>query len=159
MQNDLIENIVINDLSSNANANYKLNVNLNNFTSDTITVNGSASGVITISDLNYLGSLTLEDVGKHPIKVLNTNSNSVTLALSDAVKDSSFILGDIRRDEQDTVAMITNFNTVYYNRYRLGNIVGKLSVSSDSKDSITIDAVDQWSNTSTATSVLGDTLQ
>lgn len=81
MQNDLIENIVINDLSSNANANYKLDVNLNNLTSDTITVNGSASGVITISDLNYLGSLTLEDVEKHPIKVLNTNSNSVTLAL------------------------------------------------------------------------------
>lgn len=161
LENDVTENFVINNLTSNVGARYNIDIDFNDLSSDTITINDpSATGVVTIGDINDFGRLSHVELGdKLTVKVLNTTSNAITLALADEVSSKVLHLGDLRREETDTVAMVTNFDTVYYNRYRLGIIAGTMSIEENSKDSITIEAVDRWNNTTTPISILGDTLQ
>ena len=160
LQNDTVENVVINNLESKANANYKIDIGLgSNITSDVLQINDSkASGVVTINDVNYLGSLNIEDVGTHVIKVLDTTSDAISVAVSESLQNSSLHLGDIQKSVDDAIAMVTTFNHVYYNRTILGEIVGKLSTSSDHKDSLILEAVEQWNGDSILGSPLGDTL-
>lgn len=150
LSNNQIENYVINQLTSDENVKYSIDIDLANKTADTITNNLSSSGVITIDNINFTGNETPSK--EFTVKILNTIDDSIQLALSEKYTNQKYNLGEAHEQWNDLKASI--YADEYFNKYerygiRYGSL--KLATTSTENDSITLNYdKTEWGNTTTS---------
>lgn len=161
LANDKAENYQINQLTSNENANYSIDVDLSGMapTPDTITAGENSSGTITISDINFVNS-TPSDTLK--FQVLNAQDDAIQLALSDNISGSSYNIGTTTQTLSDTVTSNTNFKDTFNTYTQSGTIYGSLGLATTNttNDSIEL-AINNtvWNDDKVVSGSMGDTLK
>jgi len=131
LSNNNIENYVINELNSNANAKYNIDVNLSEKTADTIQV-ANGTGTITLDNLNIIGKAS--DVNKeYKIQILYAPSNDLQLALSEYAQSQldnpEYMIGTTTQFTNDEIKSVTNWKDIYNVYAQDIDTYGKLSLS------------------------------
>lgn len=162
LSNGSIEDYIINNLESDANAKYSIDVNLSEKSSDTIHVS-SGFGVITLDNLNIQGSA--EDLNKdYKIQILYTPSDSLELSLSDNAQSQlgeEIVIGKTEYITDDEVKVVTNWKDIY-NRYSREDLTyGKLTLAQTQtkNDSIGINVTKVVQGETELVGPIGDTLR
>lgn len=132
LQNSAINNYNIGTLTSNTNALYNIDVDAFNKQSDTITAGKNSTGVVKIGSINFLNGITPQDKD-FQVQILHSDSNSLTLSLSDTIKSQLFDFGQVTDTVKDTITTVVNYNDRFYESVKDFVIKGNLSVSSDNK--------------------------
>lgn len=158
-----IEKYIINELLSNQDTKYSIDIDLQNQLSDTINVK-SGSGIITIDNLNIKGSP--ENVNKdYKIQILDVESGDLQLALSTKAQEQlgheEYLIGTHVETIEDTIKQATNVNDVYERYTQTTYTYGTLSLVSTKteNDSIGIKISKTVTEDKVLDGIMGDTLK
>ena len=155
--NGKINNYNFNTLTSDADTNYKIDVNLleNTTTSDTFTTGENSSGTITISDINYIG-----DVKDFKVQVLNAQNDNIQLAIGDNLAGERQELGTTSQETEDTISASVKWNDKFQTYTQTGTSYGTVTTATTNttNDSIELAITDTEWGEKVATGSLGDTL-
>ena len=166
MANDNIHNYNFNNLKSDTNANYTIDVNLaGNGSSDTITSNvttdeNNSMSVVTLNGLNLINTTDDNIKDSYIIQILNTTNNNLQLALGENLKNSNVILDSFEgKTISDEITNIVNWNDKFETYKENISIVGDvvLATTNTLNDSIGINLTGK-EITKTDRVSLGDTL-
>ena len=166
MANDNIHNYNFNNLKSDTNANYTIDVNLaGNGSSDTITSNvttdeNNSMSVVTLNGLNLINTTDDNIKDSYIIQILNTTNNNLQLALGENLKNSNVILDSFKgKTISDEITNIVNWNDKFETYKENISIVGDvvLATTNTLNDSIGINLTGK-EITKTDRVSLGDTL-
>lgn len=166
MANDNIHNYNFNNLKSDTNANYTIDVNLaGNGSSDTITSNvttddNNSMSVVTLNGLNLINKTEENIKDNYIIQILNTSNNNLQLALGEKLKGDNIILANIEgKTVSDEITNAVNWNDKFETYKENISIVGDvvLATTNTLNDSIGINLTGK-EITKTDRVSLGDTL-
>lgn len=132
LQNSAIDNYNIKTLTSDTNMSYNIDVDAFNKQSDTITAGETSTGVVKIGSINFLNGITPQDKD-FQVQILHSDSNSLTLSLSDTIKSQLFDFGQVTDTVKDTITTVVNYNDKFYESVKDFVIKGNLSVLDDNK--------------------------
>ena len=132
LQNSAIDNYNIKTLTSDTNMSYNIDVDAFNKQSDTITAGKTSTGVVKIGSINFLNGITPQDKD-FQVQILHSDSNSLTLSLSDTIKSQLFDFGQVTDTVKDTITTVVNYNDKFYESVKDFVIKGNLSVLDDNK--------------------------
>lgn len=132
LQNSAIDNYNIKTLTSDTNMSYNIDVDAFNKQSDTITAGENSAGVVKIGSINFLNGITPQDKD-FQVQILHSDSNSLTLSLSDTIKSQLFDFGQVTDTVKDTITTVVNYNDKFYESVKDFVIKGNLSVLDDNK--------------------------
>ena len=122
LDNDSTENYTVNELTSNSEVKYSLDIDLTNKTSDKLTlVSDKSSGTVFVDDINFLNNETPSE--EFTMQILDARNNSIQLALSDALKNQSYDIGDYVKTWYDLNAFIY-FYVIFHDFTQTGTIFG-----------------------------------
>ena len=161
LANDTAEDYVINELTSDSDVKYSLDIDFVNPDVDTIaTTHGE--GTVFIDSLNILNQGATVDKD-FIVQVLKVEDGDLQLALNDAITNVDYDLGRTSRDETDEVKAVTAYNDLYHNYVRGGTLIGNLitGTTDTENDSIKMfqdDTKTIWDENNTETGLKGDTL-
>lgn len=155
----------INELESNADVNYTIDINFADKTSDKIIAGEGSTGTVTLSDLNILGSLdSSKPVGEdYKIQILDTPTSDLQLALSDALKAEleqvEYLVKTEYRSADAEIKAVNNWDTKYYQTDYTVDYYGKLGLTTTDteNDSIGIN-ITRSEETPSQGDSMGDTL-
>ncbi|MGN0031579.1 MAG: hypothetical protein ACI37Q_06470 [Candidatus Gastranaerophilaceae bacterium] len=153
-------------LNSSADTNYIIDVQLTKqdeqpvIVSDTIKVGSSSSGVITLSDMNFIADKDVDYTGKTFTKQIISGSDNLELALGTKLQQSQQKV--ISTAVNDVIKPTTNSSDVYYKRIYTGQLSSQIaltttSVTSTKPDTISVTVSGLTWNEDVQKEVLGDT--
>lgn len=165
LSNSSMSNYTINELESNADVNYAIDINFADKTSDKITAGDGSTGTVTLSGLNILGSLDSSNpVGEdYKIQILETPTSDLQLALSDALKAEleqvEYLVKTEYRSADAEIKAVNNWDTKYYQTDYTVDYYGKLGLTTTDteNDSIGI-IITRNEETPSQGASMGDTL-
>ena len=132
LQNSAIDNYNIKKLTSDTNVLYDIDVDAFNKLSDKITAGETSTGVVKIGSINFLNGITPQDKD-FQVQILHSDSNTLTLSLSDTIKSQLFDFGQVTDTVKDTITTVVNYNDKFYESVKDFVIKGNLSVLDDNK--------------------------
>ena len=100
--------------SQNNTAEIALDVNFHNLTSDTLTLGGESSGVITISNFNVLD---IDQNDKGIIQVIKAQNNNIRLAISDKLAYEFGIIGNTLNNKAHVIKNDDGTDSIRLNSY------------------------------------------
>jgi len=156
LDNGEIENYTINNLVTNKNSDYSIDVDLTNSDADKIEITGAESkGVITISNINYQNNPNEKDF---TVQILNTDGK-VSLAMDENI--NNYVIENISRNEQDRIKVTTKFSDHYWNYTRNGVLAENvyLATTNSDNDSLRFVIEEVWEKSRTQGDTMGDTLK
>jgi len=118
LSNNKTEQYNINDLSSNEDTKYSIDIDLTTKTSDKLVVK-TGTGRVLLDNLNILADA--ENINKdYKIQILDVTTGDIQLALSETAKnqlgDEEYLIGQRTVTTQDAIKEVTNWKDVY-NKY------------------------------------------
>lgn len=128
----------INELLSDADVKYSIDVNLTDETSDTISLTSNKSnGTILIDTIDFVNGETPSK--EFTVQVIKNGSDAIQLALSDELKNQSYQIGTDREDWNDLTSSI-DFDEFFHDYSKDGITYGKLNTTTTSSvnDSISL---------------------
>ena len=128
----------INELLSDADVKYSIDVNLTDETSDTISLTSNKSnGTILIDTIDFINGETPSK--EFTVQVIKNGSDAIQLALSDELKNQSYQIGTDREDWNDLTSSI-DFDEFFHDYSKDGIKYGKLNTATTSSvnDSISL---------------------
>lgn len=128
----------INELLSDADVKYSIDVNLTDETSDTISLTSNKSnGTILIDTIDFVNGETPSK--EFTVQVIKNGSDAIQLALSDELKNQSYQIGTDREDWNDLTSSI-DFDEFFHDYSKDGIKYGKLNTATTSSvnDSISL---------------------
>ena len=131
LDNGTINSYEINNLTSAADANYSLDIDLTNKLADTIKVTTAGKGTITIDSLNISGSVE-NPSREYKIQILETPTSDLQLALGEELKgdlDEEYLIGSRTDVAYDTIKEVTNWKDIYNKSSQLIETFGKLGLA------------------------------
>ena len=131
LDNGTINSYEINNLTSAADANYSLDIDLTNKLADTIKVTTAGKGTITIDSLNISGSVE-NPSREYKIQILETPTSDLQLALGEELKgelDEEYLIGSRTDVAYDTIKEVTNWKDIYNKSSQLIETFGKLALA------------------------------
>lgn len=131
LDNGTINSYEINNLTSAADANYSLDIDLTNKLADTIKVTTAGKGTITIDRLNISGSVE-NPSREYKIQILETPTSDLQLALGEELKgelDEEYLIGSRTDVAYDTIKEVTNWKDIYNKSSQLIETFGKLGLA------------------------------
>ena len=131
LDNGTINSYEINNLTSAADANYSLDIDLTNKLADTIKVTTAGKGTITIDRLNISGSVE-NPSREYKIQILETPTSDLQLALGEELKgelDEEYLIGSRTDVAFDTIKEVTNWKDIYNKSSQLIETFGKLGLA------------------------------
>ena len=131
LDNGTINSYEINNLTSAADANYSLDIDLTNKLADTIKVTTAGKGTITIGSLNISGSVE-NPSREYKIQILETPTSDLQLALGEELKgelDEEYLIGSRTDVAYDTIKEVTNWKDIYNKSSQLIETFGKLGLA------------------------------
>ena len=136
LDNDSTENYTVNELTSNSEVKYSLDIDLTNKTSDKLTlVSDKSSGTVFVDDINFLNNETPSE--EFTMQILDARNNSIQLALSDALKNQSYDIGDDVKTWDDLKADIY-FDENFHDFTQTGTKYGKLNTATSQTENDSI---------------------
>ena len=136
LDNDSTENYTVNELTSNSEVKYSLDIDLTNKTSDKLTlVSDKSSGTVFVDDINFLNNETPSE--EFTMQILDARNNSIQLALSDALKNQSYDIGDDVKTWDDLKADIY-FDEDFHDFTQTGTKYGKLNTATSQTENDSI---------------------
>ncbi len=136
LDNDSTENYTVNELTSNSEVKYSLDIDLTNKTSDKLTlVSDKSSGTVFVDDINFLNNETPSE--EFTMQILDARNNSIQLALSDALKNQSYDIGDDVKIWDDLKADIY-FDEDFHDFTQTGTKYGKLNTATSQTENDSI---------------------
>ncbi len=153
-------------LNSSADTNYIIDFKIENqdgsanVLSDTIKVESPSSGVITLSDINFIADHGVDYIGKTFTQQIISGSDDIELALGGNLKQSQQKV--ISTAVNDAINPTTNASDVYYKRIYTGQLSSEIaltttSVTSTKPDTISVTVSGLTWNETVQKEVLGDT--
>ena len=136
LDNDSTENYTVNELTSNSEVKYSLDIDLTNKTSDKLTlISDKSSGTVFVDDINFLNNETPSE--EFTMQILDARNNSIQLALSDALKNQSYDIGDDVKTWDDLKADIY-FDENFHDFTQTGTKYGKLNTATSKTENDSI---------------------